>query len=299
MASLAAHLINPILRFQVRRKASRASSPAALRDAFASPMPGPRGVRYTEAVFGGIPGERVEPGLGAPPAMTVLYLHGGGYVACSARTHRPITGGFARRGLAVFAANYRLAPEHPYPAAVDDGVAAWRGLVEQGHDPARLAIAGDSAGGGLALAVALRLRDAGLALPARLVLFSPWTDLAGTGASALLNDGADPMIIGSRIGEGARYYLAGTDPRDPFASPLYADLAGLPPVLIHVGEREVLRDDSVRLDEKARAAGVASVLRVWPVVPHVWPIFSAFLPEGRYALDESAAFIRGAVPRAA
>lgn len=299
MASLAAHLLNPVLRYQVKRKLARATDTDTLRAAFRSPMPAPRGIRYTEARIGGIPGEWVEPALDAPPVMTLLYFHGGGYVVCSARTHRPLTGGLARRGLRLFAPDYRLAPEHPYPAAIDDGLAAWRGLVGQGHDPSRMAMGGDSAGGGLALAVALRLRDAGLTLPSRLVLFSPWTDLAGTGASTVENDGRDPMIMGSRIAEGAQPYLAGTDPRDPFASPLYADLAGLPPMMIHVGEREALRDDSVRLDEKARAAGVASLLRVWPVVPHVWPMFHAFLPEGRQALDESAAFIRGAVPRTA
>lgn len=295
MPSLAAHLLNPVLRYQVKRKLARASSTDNLRKAFRSPMPEPRGVRYTEAVMGGIPGEWVEPAEGPSPAMTVLYLHGGGYVVCSAESHRPITGGFARRDLRLFAANYRLAPAHPFPAAVEDGVAAWHGLIGQGADPARLAIAGDSAGGGLALAVTLKLREAGLPLPARLVLLSPWTDLAGTGASAIENDRLDPMIKGSRIAEGAAPYLGGTDPRDPFASPLYADLAGLPPMLIHVGAREVLRDDSVRLHEKAVAAGVESLLRVWPVVPHVWPIFQAILPEGRRTLDESAAFMRGAV----
>lgn len=293
MASLAAHLLNPVLRYQVKRKLARAASTDSLRKAFRSPMPAPRGVRYSAALVGGVPGEWIEPAQGASPAMTVLYLHGGGYVVCSAESHRPITGGLARRGLRLFAANYRLAPGHPFPAAVDDGFAAWRGLVEQGADPARLAIAGDSAGGGLALAVALRIREAGLAAPARLVLLSPWTDLAGTGASAIANDARDPMIKGTRIAEGAALYLAGADPRDPLASPLYADLAGLPPIMIHVGEREVLRDDSIRLHDKAMEAGVSSLLRIWPVVPHVWPMFQAILPEGRQTLDESAAFIRG------
>ncbi|MBS3024349.1 MULTISPECIES: alpha/beta hydrolase [Acidiphilium] len=296
MASLAAHLINPVLRVQVKRKLARATDAESLRKAFRSPMPTPRGVRYTPSIIGGVPGEWVEPAFGAPPAMTVLYLHGGGYVVCSAESHRPVTGGLARRGLRVFAADYRLAPAHPFPAAVDDGFAAFRGLVAQGHDPASLAIAGDSAGGGLALAVALRVREAGMAMPARLVLFSPWTDLAGTGRSAVENRRCDPMIQGGRIAEGARPYLAGTDPYNPFASPLYADLAGLPPILVHVGAREVLLDDSVRLHEKALAAGVDSLLRIWPVVPHAWPIFQAILPEGRAALDESAAFIRGAAP---
>jgi monoterpene epsilon-lactone hydrolase len=294
MASVAAHLLNPVLRYQVKRKLKAASDPAAVRSAFKTNLPDPRGVRYTEAVVGGVPGEWVEPAVGARPAMTLLYLHGGGYIVCSAQTHRPITGGFAKRGIRVFAANYRLAPENPYPAAVDDGLAAYRGLLDQGVLPDHLAIAGDSAGGGLALAVLLAAKDAGLPMPARVVLFSPWTDLAGTGASAIENDGRDPMIVGSKIGEGAKLYLGETDPLTPYASPLYGDLAGLPPLMIHVGANEVLRDDSVRLDAKARAAGVVSLLRIWPVVAHVWPLFHSFVPEGRQTLDAGAAFISGA-----
>jgi acetyl esterase/lipase len=294
MASLAAHLLNPVLRYQVKRKLSGSADPETVRRAFKSPMPVPRGVRYTEAVIGGVPGEWVEPAEGARPAMTVLYFHGGAYLVCSAETHRPITGALARRGVRVFAANYRLAPEHRYPAAVDDGLAAYRGLLEQGVVPERLAIAGDSAGGGLALAVLLAAKEAGLPMPARAVVFSPWTDLAGTGASAIENEGRDPMIIGTKIADGAKMYLGDADPRTPHASPLYGDLAGLPPLMIHVGANEVLRDDSVRFDEKARAAGVVSLLRIWPVVPHVWPMFHSFVPEGRQTLDDSAAFIRGA-----
>jgi acetyl esterase/lipase len=294
MASLAAHLLNPVLRYQVKRKLTAAADPATVRRAFKTNLPVPRGVRYTEAVIGGVAGEWAEPAAGARPAMTVLYLHGGAYMVCSAETHRPITGALAKRGMRVFAADYRLAPENPYPAAVDDALAAYRGLLDQGVSPAHCAIAGDSAGGGLALGVLLAAKDAGLPMPARAVLFSPWTDLAGTGASAIENDGRDPMIVGGKIAEGARIYLGEADPRSPYASPLYGDLAGLPPLMIHVGANEVLRDDSVRFDEKARAAGVVSLLRVWPVVAHVWPMFHSFVPEGRETLDASAAFIRGA-----
>lgn len=295
MASLAAHLLNPVLRYQVRRALGKASDPAQIRKAFRTRLPVPRGVSYTAAIIGGIPGEWVEPASGARPGVTLLYLHGGAYMVCSAETHRPITGGFARRGVRVFAANYRLAPEYPFPAAVEDGLAAYRGLLEQGIAPDRLAIAGDSAGGGLALAVLLKARDEGLPMPARIVLFSPWTDLAGTGASATENDGRDPMLVGSRIAEGAALYLNGADATTPYASPLYGAMDGMPPMMIHVGANEVLRDDSVRLDDKARAAGVISLLRVWPVVPHAWPIFQSLLPEGREALDAAAAFIRGAL----
>ncbi len=297
MASLAAYLINPVLRFQVKRKLVKATTPEDVRKAFGAKLPVPRGARFTEAVVGGIGDEWAEPADGAVPAMTLLYLHGGAYVACSARTHRPITGGYAVRGVRVFAANYRLAPEHPFPAAVEDGLLAYQGLLDQGIAPERLAIGGDSAGGGLALAVLLKAKAEGLAMPARAVLFSPWTDLLGTGASAEENKDRDPMIDGRKVGDGAAMYLAGTDGRDPYASPLYGDLAGLPPVLSHVGEREVLRDDSVRLDAKIRAAGGQSLLRIWPVVPHVWPLMQGIIPEGRQTLDESAAFIRAASPR--
>lgn len=288
MASLAAHLLKPFLRWQVRRLLARANDPVALRGAFGAPLSAPRGVRHTAATIGGIPGEWSE---AAPAATTLLYCHGGAYVACSARTHRPITGGFARRGLRVYAPDYRLAPEAPFPAAVEDGIAAYRSLLDQGIAPGRLAIAGDSAGGGLALAVLLRARRDGLPMPACAVLFSPWTDLAATGASLVENARRDPMIVGARVAEAASVYLAGADPRDPLASPLYGDLAGLPPVLIHVGADEVLRDDSIRFDAKARAAGVRSTLRIREVVPHAWPIFAAVLPEARRALDESAEFI--------
>ncbi|MCF3946703.1 alpha/beta hydrolase [Acidiphilium iwatense] len=294
MASLAAHLLNPVLRFQVKRRLARATEARELRRAFNASLPGPRGVRFTAAVVG-IAGEWAEPAAGASPALTLLYLHGGAYIACSSRSHRPITGGFARRGVRVFAPDYRLAPENPYPAALEDGLATYQALLDQGTAPERLAIAGDSAGGGLALAVLLKAKQEGLPMPARAVLFSPWTDLAATGASTVENDKRDPMIKGSKVAEGAEIYLAGADPREPFASPLYGDLAGLPPLMIHVGDNEVLRDDSVRFDATARAAGVTSLLRVWPVVAHVWPMFNAILPEGRQTLDESAAFIRGAV----
>jgi monoterpene epsilon-lactone hydrolase len=293
MTSIAAHLLNPFLRYQVKRKLTDARDPAQVRRAFEGSMPAPRGIRFISAVVG-VPGEWAEAPHGKLAAMTLLYLHGGAYIACSARTHRPITGGFAARRIRVFAPDYRLAPEHPFPAALDDGVSAYQALLETGTDPARLAIGGDSAGGGLALAILLAAKENGLPMPARCVLFSPWTDLAATGGSLRENNGRDPMINGDRIGEGAALYLSGTDPRHPLVSPLYGDLAGLPPLLIHVGEREVLRDDSVRLDAKAREAGVSSQLRLWPVLPHAWPIFQAFVPEARHTLDESAAFIRGA-----
>jgi monoterpene epsilon-lactone hydrolase len=222
---------------------------------------------------------------GEDAPRTLLYLHGGVYFACSSRTHWPITRTLAKAGLRVFAADYWLAPEHPYPAALDDAVAACRGLTGP------VVVAGASAGGRLALALMLRLRDLGLPLPARAALFSPWTDLAATGDSIRTNTRWDAMFEGSGVADSAACYVGGADLRDPLISPLYADLADLPPSLIHVGESKLLRDDSTRLAARARAAGVAVEMEVWPVVPHVWQIMGRFVPEGRQSLDAAARFL--------
>jgi acetyl esterase/lipase len=255
-------------------------------------LPAPRGVRLTQAALGGIPGEWVKAG---PETARMLYLHGGGYFACSPSTHRAITGAYARQGFAVFAPDYRLAPEHPFPAAVDDALAAYRGMLETGHAPRSIVIAGDSAGGGLALATLLAAKDAGLPMPACALLFSPWTDLAGTGASVQSNRERDPMLVAERLREGGDIYLNGADPANPLASPLYGDLAGLPPLLIQVGDGEILLDDSTRLAQRARAAGVHVDLKIWNQMPHVWQISQNFLPEARDALHDAAAFAKRAI----
>jgi acetyl esterase/lipase len=296
MASWQAHLLTAFLRRQVKRKLREQTNVAEVRVALeAMKHRVPRGVAAQDRNFGGIAGEWLAAAEGAPGG-TVFYLHGGGYFACSARTQRPITAGFARRGLQVFAPNYRLAPEHPFPAAVDDAVAAYLGVLDSGIPPGDITIAGDSAGGGLALATLLSVRDGGRPLPAACLLFSPWTDLAGTGASLVTNDKRDAMFDGDKIALAAAPYLADADPRHPLASPLYAELHGLPPLLIHVGSHEVLLDDSTRLAERARAAGVSVTLRSWPVVPHVWQLFG-FLPEARQSMDEAARFLLAASQR--
>jgi acetyl esterase/lipase len=226
----------------------------------------------------------------------LLYLHGGGYFACSARTHRPFTTAFAKSGLRVYAPDYRLAPENPFPAGLNDAVAAWHAVRAQTGAATAMVIGGDSAGGGLALATMLKLRDGGAALPAAAALFSPLTDLIGIGASRQINDRRCAMFYGSGLARATEFYLAetGGDPRDALASPLYADLRGLPPLLIHVGADETLRDDSTELAARARAAGVRVELTVWPVVPHVWQMFHAFVPEGRQSLAAASAFLRRA-----
>jgi monoterpene epsilon-lactone hydrolase len=290
MASWQAHLAAKIVRWRVKRRLRGVRDYRVARKILRpDPYRVPPDVHISPAQIGGVPCEWVE-GTGAATAV-LLYLHGGGYFGCSAESHRPITAAFARQGFRVLAPNYRLAPENPFPAAVNDAVAAYRGLLGAGYSPAQILVAGDSAGGGLALSLLLELRDRGNPLPRGAALFSPWTDLAATGESILTNAKRCAMFHGPDIGISARYYLGEMDPRNPLASPLYADLAGLPPLLIHVGADEVLRDDSTRLAERARAAGVRVELKVWPVVPHAWQLAPHRIPEARQSLRESAEFL--------
>ncbi|KAK49607.1 alpha/beta hydrolase [Caballeronia jiangsuensis] len=230
------------------------------------------------------------------PRATILYLHGGGYYFCSPRSHRAITFGLATRSNArIFSLDYRLAPEHRFPAALDDSVAAYRRLLGDGVPAQSIAIAGDSAGGGLALATLLALRDAGDPLPAAAVLFSPWTDLTCSGESMRTNDGRDPMYHASIFPRVAAQYLGSADARNPYASPAFGEFEGLPPLLIQVGDTELLLDDSTCIATKARAAGVRVELEIWRNVPHIFQIWTPFMPEARDALAHAAAFIDGAI----
>jgi epsilon-lactone hydrolase len=290
MASWQAHLAAKIVKWRVKRKLRGVRDYRVVRKILRpDPYKVPSDVRISPAQIGGVPGEWVE-GTSVASAV-LLYLHGGGYFGCSAESHRPITVALARHGFRVLAPNYRLAPENQFPAAVDDAVASYRGLLREGYSPAQIAVSGDSAGGGLALSLLLALRDEGSPLPAGAALFSPWTDLAATGESIITNADRCAMFYGPDIGLSARYYLGEMDPRNSLASPLYADLAGLPPLLIHVGADEVLRDDSTRLAERARAAGVRVELKIWPVVPHAWQLAPHRIPEARQSLRESAEFL--------
>ena len=291
MASLQAHLAVWFTKWRVKRRLKGCRDYRAARSIL-RPLPYkvPASVRITPANVNGISGEWVESPNSAD--VVLLYLHGGGYFGCSAETHRPITVWFALHGFRVFAPNYRLAPENPFPAAVDDAVSLYHGLLAGSHSPQRLFVAGDSAGGGLTLSLMLALRAAGTPLPVAAALFSPWTDLAATGESIRRNAARCAMFNGEDIGPSARYYLGNADPRNPLASPFYADLAGLPPLLIHVGADECLRDDSTRIAEKAQAAGVSVELKIWPVVPHAWQLAHQILPEARQSLGETAEFMR-------
>ena len=285
--SMRAHVLSWTVRRQLKTRLGPEDDIGRLREALGKvSLPAPKRVVYEAGRCGGIDGEWIRPRT--PPArpLRLLYLHGGGFVACSARTHRPITGAFAARGFEVFAPNYRLAPEDRFPAGLDDVVAAWTAFVADG--PA--AVAGDSAGGNLALALMLRARAESLAMPVAAALFSPATDLLGTGSSYVTNDGRDAMFDPMKLRRLVPAYLGDADPAQPLVSPLYADLKGLPPLLLHVGETELLRDDSVRLADKARAAGITVALDVYPVVPHVWQI-ALFVPEARASIKAAAAFL--------
>ena len=242
-------------------------------------------------------GEWLEPSAAGGAVRTVFYCHGGGYYFCSPASHRPLVFGLATRARArTFSLDYRLAPEHPFPAALDDSLAAYRRLLADGTPPDSIVIAGDSAGGGLALATLIALRDAGDPLPAAGVLFSPWTDLAATGDTIQTNDGLDPMFCGAAIARAAAYYIGDADPAHPHLSPLYGDFSGLPPLLIQAGSTEVLLDDARRVAERARAAGVAVEIEIWPKMPHVWHLWAPFVPEANQALERAAQFVRRHAP---
>jgi len=295
----AQRLIAAVLRFVLRATLSRtfrAGLPVEkqrlrLRRVTRLTLP-PRGASFTTATLGGVPGEWVRAREDSRPSLTVLYLHGGGYTTGSPATHRALTAHLAAQcGAGVFAADYRLAPEHPFPAALDDAVAAWRGLRGEGRDAGAIAIAGDSAGGGLALATALRLRELGEQLPRALVLFSPWVDLsldrlppAPTG---------EVMLTLPWVRECARSYAAAADPRHPLISPIGADLRGLPPTLIQVGTDELLLPDSRRLQACLQAAGVNSRLQEFPRRWHVFQANAGVLADADRALEAVGRFLRG------
>ena len=247
----------------------------------------------TEAVAaGGVPAEWISVPESSAERV-ILYVHGGGYVIGSLETHRELVSRIARAcGARALSVDYRLAPEHPFPAAVDDATAAYRWLLSTGVEPSRVAIAGDSAGGGLTLATLLALRDAGDPLPAAGVCLSPWADLEGTGASAQPGGADDPLLNLEGLREMGQRYLADADPKTPLAAPLYGDYTGIPPLLIQVGTREILLDDATRVAERARSAGVDVDLEPWEGLIHVWHIFGPQVPESIQAVDRIGEYVR-------
>jgi monoterpene epsilon-lactone hydrolase len=223
----------------------------------------------------------------------ILYFHGGGYVFGDPDSHRDIAWRLGKEsGSKVLVVDYRLAPEHRFPAAVDDAAASYRWLLQQGFAPDRIAVAGDSAGGGLAVALMVTLKNLGIDLPKVAVLMSPWVDLAMTGTSMVDNAKSDVMLSPEAISIFASYYLGDTNPKAPLASPVFADLSGLPPTLVLVGSKEVLLSDSETLVEKINTAGGDARLSVWPKMPHVFPILASVIPEGKKAVLDMADFLR-------
>ena len=240
---------------------------------------------------GGVPAEWIA-APGAVQDRVILYLHGGGYVIGSINTHRAMIARIARASNArALAIDYRLAPEHPFPAAVDDATAAYKWLLAEGYEPGKIVIAGDSAGGGLTLAALVALRDSRVPMPAGAVPISPWTDLEGTGESVRSRAAKDPMVTQANLAESAKQYYGAHDPKNPLVSPLHANFRGLPPMLIHVGDAEILLDDATRVAERAKLAGVDVELEVWDDMIHVWHVFAKLLPEGQQAIDKIGKFV--------
>lgn len=250
-------------------------------------------IELTGIEFGGLAGEWSLAPEGEKDCV-LLYFHGGGYCSGSLRSHRRLVSEAGRAaGMRTLAVDYRLAPEHPFPAALDDALSAWRFLQAQGIAPARIAIGGDSAGGGLTIALINRLRAAGEDEPACAWLMSPWTDLTMSGASLASKDAVDPLIHKDYLEELAQAYLPrGFDRKDPRVSPLYAGLRGFPPTLVQVGSDETLLDDSVRFAGAAGAADVTVTLEIWPHMIHAWPMWNAHLEAGRLALAHAGTFMR-------
>jgi len=252
----------------------------------------PAGVTVTCTHANGIPVAWIKT-ENAPPEKVILYLHGGGYVLGGLESHQMLCGTLAKQaGLNLLLPEYRLAPEHPFPAALEDVSQTYAWLLDQNYKPENIFIAGDSAGGGLAIATALHLRESGLPLPAALICLSPWADLTFQGQTHQTQTDAEVLLRADELQEWAGFYAAGHDRSHPLISPVYADFSGLPRLFIQVGSDEVLLDDARRLAEKAKSDGVDVALNIWPGMWHVWHSLGAFMPESRQAFQEISAFIQ-------
>jgi monoterpene epsilon-lactone hydrolase len=267
----------------------------ALRAAFSaltSQVPIAADVQQHATTLGGVAGIEVVI-AGTEPQGVLLYFHGGVYVIGSAATSIPLVSDLIRRsGLKAITLDYRLGPEHPYPAAVEDARAAYDGLLAAGYQPGQIVLAGDSAGGGLAVATLLSIREAGLALPAGALLMSPYADLTLSGETLTLKEPFDAVLTPAGLQARLADYVGGADARDPHMSPVFADLQGLPPLLIQVGSHEVLLSDALRLASRAAIDDVPVTLEVTPGVPHVFQAYAALLDEGSAALDRAADFVK-------
>ncbi|CDO59008.1 Carbohydrate esterase/CE10 [Candidatus Phaeomarinobacter ectocarpi] len=332
MASWQSKLTSLFLRAAVKRKINPHANPADARarvDRMAARFSKNQDwIKVTPVSANGVPGEWVEvpedapqdlsalenmpgnlvqsdPEISATPdsnpgsGKVLLYLHGGGYIVCSPATHRLMVARICREaGLKALLIDYRLAPEHPFPAAVEDAEAAYRWLLAAGHKPEDIVVAGDSAGGGLTMSLLLTLREENMPMPAAAALLSPWTDLALTGWTMLTHARRDPMLRLDSASLAVRHYMQDTSPTHPIASSIYADLTGLPPLYVQVGENEILLDDSRRLVSRAQAHGVESSLEIWPGMPHVFQAFPQ-VPESKRAIEGIGTFLKAQVNRSA
>lgn len=288
-------IVNTVLRrtmkplmFSGRITRARMGMSAWMMEASASLIPAPL-ARYV-AVKKPVRGEWVE--TGDNTGRVVLYFHGGAYIAGSPRTHRPLTVMLARKAQArVFALDYRQAPEHAFPAWLEDAVAAYQHLLARGERPGQIVFAGDSAGGNLVLVTLLRLRELGLPMPAGAICLSPWSDLACTSRSFRQNAGVEAMLNAEAIAALGRHHIGERDPKDPLLSPAHGNYDGLPPLMVHVGSEEILLDDARAVRRAAQRARLRLDYREWPGMPHVFPLFYSLLPEAREAVADMARFI--------
>jgi acetyl esterase/lipase len=261
-------------------------------------LPLSRGVTSSTSLIGGVHSMTLTP-KDASSDSVLFYLHGGAYVMGSPISHRNFVSRLAREaGIKAVLPDYRMAPEHQFPVAVDDAVSVYRALLNSGQNANRIVIAGDSAGGGLSMACMLSLRDRGLPLPAGAFLLSPWTDLAATGESMESNRGRDPWFSKEDVAHVAHYYAGETSVTDPLVSPVYADMHNLPPVFIQVGDLEVLLSDSTRLAQNIREAGGAVDIEIWEEMWHVFQVFYLVMPESRAAIRNMAARMRQVLSKA-
>lgn len=290
-------VVKPVINYMSFHPA-KVSSRRPLLCGAASLLPVPGHTRVTTVDFGPFKGEWIDASRGdedATAPRVLLYLHGGGYLAGSPITHRNITIRLARLSRCrVLAINYRKSPEYPFPYPLEDALLAYQWLLDQGYQGHDIALAGDSAGGNLTLSLLLTLRDNRMPRPIAAACLSPWTDLTGSGESMRFNRDKDPMIPAKRVPKAARLYANGIPLDDPRISPLHNDLHDLPPLLLHVGDSEVLLSDSTRFAAKARDYGVQVELKIWRNAPHVFQLFAGFVPQSNYAIREIARFMRDA-----
>ncbi|ETD83618.1 alpha/beta hydrolase [Rhodobacter capsulatus] len=292
--SLRARIVTLGLRLFTKPRLAKMTDPAELRDVME---------RFTRIALRPAPGSVAMPldlagraalsiRAGVPrDGAAVVHFHGGVFIAGSPQTHLPMLSRLAKLArVTVIAPSYRLAPEHPFPAALRDAEAVWEALIAQGYRPENLVLSGDSAGAALAFALLSKLCAEGTP-PAGAFAFSPWFDLTGASPSVRANAAADPMLAGHRLPEAAQFYLQGHPADDPEASPIFAPFPGCPPVLLQSAETEILSDDALRMEEKLRHAGADVLLQLWPGVPHAWQMMDGLIPEAREALRDAARFV--------